>query len=56
MSSYCARKFGKQTLLLVVSSVLMASLAWAEAPASSGDLFAQSGGGCMLRLWGRGCK
>lgn len=49
MSSYCcAGMFGKRTLLLLVSSVLVASLAWAEAPAPSGGLFADSGGRCRL--------
>ena len=70
MSSYCcAGMFGKRTLLLFVSSVLMASLAWAAAPAPSGGLFTDSGGGCRLpdltglsrsrsrlRPWRRGCK
>ena len=37
-----------RTLLLLVTLLLMASLAWAEGPAPSVDLFANSGGGCML--------
>lgn len=38
----------KRPLLLLVALLLMASLAWAEAPAPAEDLFADSGGGCML--------
>ena len=49
MSSSCrAGKLGKRTLILLAGSVLLATLARAEAPAPSGGLFADSAGGCML--------
>jgi hypothetical protein len=38
----------KRALVLVAVLLLPSSLAWAEAPAPEGDLFAAGGGGCML--------
>lgn len=38
----------KRPFLLLAALLLMASLAWAEEPASSDAFFADSGGGCML--------
>jgi hypothetical protein len=38
----------KRTLLLLAALLLVPSLDWAEEPAPNDDLFANSGGGCML--------